>query len=44
MKYEISMKEISGQIILEEFLPIVQNIWVLVTTNSFPPALPVSEY
>ena len=44
MPYEILMKEISEQIILEELLPIVRNIWVLVTTNSFPPVLPVSDY
>ena len=44
MSHEILMKEISKQIILEEFLPIVRNIWVLVTTNSFPPVLPVSDY
>ena len=44
MPYKILMKAISEQIILEEFLPIVRNIWVLVTTNSFPPVLPVSDY
>ena len=44
MPYEILMKEISEQIILEELLPIVRNIWVLETTNSFPPVLPVSDY
>ena len=32
------------QIKLEEFLPLVRNILVLVTTNSFPPVLPVSDY
>ena len=25
-------------------LPIEQNIWMLVTTNSFPPVLPVSDF
>ena len=44
MPNEILMKEISEQIILEELLRIVRNIWVLVTTNSFPPVLPVSDY
>ena len=44
MPYEVLMKEISEQITLEEFLPIVRNILVLVTTNSFPPVLPVSDY
>ena len=44
MPHEILIKQISEQIILEEFLPIVRNIWVLVTTNSFPPVLPVSDY
>ena len=44
MPCEILMKEISEQIMLEEFLPIVRNILVLVTTNSFPPVLPVSDY
>ena len=44
MPHEILIKQISEQIILEEFLPIGRNIWVLVTTNSFPPVLPVSDY
>ena len=44
MPYEILMKEILEQIILEEFLPLVRNISVLVTINSFPPVLPVSDY
>ena len=26
------------------FLPIVWNIWVLVTSNSFPPVLPFSDH
>ena len=43
MQKEILMKQISEQIITES-LPIVRNIWVLVTTNSFPPVLPVSDY
>ena len=25
-------------------LPIEQNTWMLVTTNSFPPVLPVSDF
>ena len=25
-------------------LPIERNIWMLVTTNSFPPVLPVSDF
>ena len=43
MPYEISMKKISEQIMLEELLQIVWNIWVLVTINSFPSMLPVSD-
>ena len=44
MSYEISNKEISESRILEQFLPIVRNILILVTANSFPPLLPVSGY
>ena len=44
MPYEILIREILEQIIFEEFLPIVRNISVLVTTNWFPPVLPVSDY
>ena len=44
MLCKILMREILEQNILEDILTIVRNIWLLVTTNSFTPVLPVSDY
>ena len=43
MPYKILTNEILEQIILG-VLTIEQNIWMLVTTNSFPTVLPVSDF
>ena len=33
-----------GTTYIEEFLPLVRNIWILVTAKSFPAMLPLSDY